>query len=86
MRGGMAQSELDMRRAAAAAAEANLRTQQATLQQWQDQLAQLMPINPGNTLLRRPPRSGDSVGAIVAPFAGVVHSVALSVGQLVDPS
>ncbi len=85
--GGMAQSELDMRRAAAATAEANLRTQQATLQQWQDQLAQLMPINPGSTPATPGlPDPRDSAGAIVAPFAGVVDSVALSTGQLVDPS
>ena len=85
--GGMAQSELDTRRAASAAAEANLRTQQAALQQWQDQLAQLMPITPaGTSSLPGLPDPGDSAGAIVAPFAGVVDSVALSIGQLVDPS
>ena len=56
--GGMAQSELDTRRAAAAAAQANLRTQQAALQQWQDQLAQLMPITPGSaSATARPARS-----------------------------
>jgi membrane fusion protein, heavy metal efflux system len=85
--GGMAQSVLDTRRAAAAAAEANLRTQQAMLQQWQDQLAQLMPINPsGAPAMPGLPDPRDSAGAIVAPFAGVVDSVALSTGQVVDPS
>ncbi|HTJ91464.1 MAG TPA: efflux RND transporter periplasmic adaptor subunit [Acidocella sp.] len=85
--GGMAQSMLDTRRAAAAAAEANLRTQQASLQQWQDQLAQLMPISStaGQPLPGLPDPQG-SASAIVAPFAGVVDSVSLSVGQLVDPS
>jgi cobalt-zinc-cadmium efflux system membrane fusion protein len=85
--GGMAQSELDTRRAAAAAAAANLRTQQATLQQGQDQLAQLMPIEPGSAPATPGlPDPRDSEGAIVAPFAGVVDSVALSAGQMVDPS
>ena len=85
--GGMAQSELDMRRAAAAAAAANLRTQQAALLQWQDHLAQLMPINSGSA--QGPaglPDPRDAQGAIVAPFAGVVDSVSLSTGQVVDPS
>ncbi len=85
--GGMAQSELDMRRAAAAAAAANLRTQQVTLKQWQDQLAQLMPIAPGSAPATPGlPDPADSAGAIIAPFAGVVDSVALTTGQLVDPS
>ena len=47
--GGMAQSELDTRRAAAAAAQATLRTQQATLQQWQATLQRLMPISSGSS-------------------------------------
>ncbi len=85
--GGMAQSELDTRRAAAAAAEANLRTQQAALQQGQDQLEQLMPIDPaGASGTQALPQPSDSAGAIIAPFAGVVDSVSLSTGQMVDPS
>ncbi|HEY1858212.1 efflux RND transporter periplasmic adaptor subunit [Acidocella sp.] len=85
--GGMAQSELDMRRASAAAAQATLRTQQSSLQQWQDHLAQLLPINPGSAPAPTGlPDPRDSAGAIVAPFAGVVDSVTLSTGQTVDPS
>ena len=86
--GGMAQSELDMRRADAAAAQATLRTQQASLQQWQDTLQRLMPISPGSAAAAAAgdPDPRDSEGAIVAPFDGVVDSVALSAGQMVDPS
>ena len=86
--GGMAQSELDTRRAAAAAAQAELRTQQASLQQWQDALQRLMPISPGNAAATAAgaPDPRDSEGAIVAPFGGVVDAVALSAGQMVDPS
>ena len=86
--GGMAQSELDMRRANAAAAQATLRTQQASLQQWQDTLQRLMPISPGGTTATTAgdPDPRNSEGAIVAPFDGVVDAVALSAGQMVDPS
>ena len=86
--GGMAQSELDSRRAAAAAAQAQLRTQQAALQQWQDSLQRLMPISTAGaaTPAAGMPDPRDSEGAIVAPFNGVVDSVALSAGQMVDPS
>jgi cobalt-zinc-cadmium efflux system membrane fusion protein len=84
--GGMAQSELDMRRADAASAEAGLRTQRASLQQWQDTLQRLMPISPSNAAAVGGSDPRDSEGAIVAPFGGVVDTVALSAGQMVDPS
>jgi membrane fusion protein, heavy metal efflux system len=84
--GGMAQSELDMRRANAAAAQAALRTQQATLQQWQDTERRLMPITAGGATASAIPDPRDSQGAVIAPFAGVVDSVATATGQLVDPT
>ena len=63
-------------------------TLQAALQQWQDTLQRLMPISPGSAAAAAAgdPDPRDSEGAIVAPFNGVVDSVALSAGQMVDPS
>jgi cobalt-zinc-cadmium efflux system membrane fusion protein len=84
--GGMAQSELDMRRANAAAAEAALRTQHATLQQWQDTERRLMPIIADGATASAISDPRDSQGAVIAPFAGVVDSVATATGQLVDPT
>jgi membrane fusion protein, heavy metal efflux system len=84
--GGMAQSELDMRRADAAGAQAKLRTEQASLQQGQDTLLRLMPISPNSAATTGDPDPRASDGAIVTPFDGTVDSVALSTGQMVDPS
>jgi cobalt-zinc-cadmium efflux system membrane fusion protein len=84
--GGMAQSDLDMRRANAVAAQATLRTQQAALQQWQDTERRLMPITAGGATASAMPDPRDSQGAVIAPFAGVVDSVATATGQLVDPA
>jgi cobalt-zinc-cadmium efflux system membrane fusion protein len=78
--GGMSKSERDARRAAVASAEATLRTNLSMLQQRKATEARLMPVaaNGGS--------SDGTEGEIVAPFAGVVDSVAVSTGQLVDPS
>jgi cobalt-zinc-cadmium efflux system membrane fusion protein len=88
--GGMAQSELERRRADAARTQAELRTRQAELQQWQDAEQRLMPIDAAefgsgvNAPANRGPR--DSQGAIVTPFNGMVDAVAVSPGELVDTS
>jgi membrane fusion protein, heavy metal efflux system len=85
--GGMAQSELDARRADVASAQAMLQTREAELRQWQDTEQRLMPIaaggNTGNAVAAdADPR--DSEGAIVAPFDGVVDTVGVSAGEIVD--
>ncbi|MEW9581549.1 efflux RND transporter periplasmic adaptor subunit [Paraburkholderia sp. DGU8] len=89
--GGIAQSELDRRRAAAVNAQAMLKSRQAELQKWQGMQQRLMPIgapasrsNGTATLARLSP--GDSLGALVAPFDGVVSSVGAGAGNIVDMS
>jgi cobalt-zinc-cadmium efflux system membrane fusion protein len=94
--GGMAQSELDARRAMAASMDAELRTRQAELREYQDEEARLMPTadpsqaTPAETSGDARPAandgSPDSEGAIVAPFKGLVDSVSASPGEMVDPS
>lgn len=96
--GGMAQSELDARRATEASMEAELRTREAELHQYHDEELRLMPTAPSSN------RSGahagqsadaaaiaaegplDSRSAIVAPFSGLVDSVSATPGEMVDPS
>jgi cobalt-zinc-cadmium efflux system membrane fusion protein len=86
--GGMAESELERRRADAARTQAELRTRQAELQQWQDAEQRLMPTDStgadsgGAAAADQGPR--DSQGAIIAPFSGVVDAVATSPGEIVD--
>jgi cobalt-zinc-cadmium efflux system membrane fusion protein len=87
--GGMAQSDLESRRADVASAQAQVQTRQADLRQWQDTEQRLMPITPGAdagnvSLTSANPQ--DSEGAVVAPFDGVVDSVAASTGEIVDQS
>jgi membrane fusion protein, heavy metal efflux system len=89
--GGIAQSELDRRRAAAVNAQAMLNSRQADLHKWQDMQQRLMPIgtppsrsNGTATLARLSP--GDSLGALVAPFDGVISSVGVAAGDTVDTS
>jgi cobalt-zinc-cadmium efflux system membrane fusion protein len=89
--GGIAQSELDRRRAAAVNAQAMLKSRQADLQKWQGMQQRLMPIgasasrsNGTATLARLSP--GDSLGALVAPFDGVISSVSAGAGNIVDMS
>lgn len=89
--GGLAQSELERRRAAAVSAEAMLRSREADLQKWMAMRQRLMPIGAGTM---RGPRSGalaqmsprDSLGALIAPFDGVVTSVGVAVGDMVETS
>jgi cobalt-zinc-cadmium efflux system membrane fusion protein len=83
--GGMAQSELDSRRATAASAAAELRTRQAELQQYQEDEARLLPVS-GASADARDQTPAASRGAIAAPFAGVVDSISVAPGEIVDPS
>lgn len=88
--GGMAQSELERRRSAAAGAQAMLRSRQADLKKWLDMRERLMPTGDiakkgdNAALARLGPR--DSLGAVVAPFDGVVSSVGTAPGDIVDTS
>jgi membrane fusion protein, heavy metal efflux system len=82
------QAEVEARRATAATMAADLRTKQAELQQYQEEEARLLPMraatadaNPSSDQ----PTLG-SRGAIVAPFAGVVDSVSVAKGEIVDPA
>ncbi|MFZ0239159.1 MAG: efflux RND transporter periplasmic adaptor subunit [Xanthobacteraceae bacterium] len=86
--GGIAQREVDAIRAAAASAEAELRTQEAELRQYQQEEARLLPVAAQNPDAGSPTDQAplDARGAIVAPFAGVVDSVAVALGDVVDPS
>jgi cobalt-zinc-cadmium efflux system membrane fusion protein len=82
------QAEVEARRATVATMEADLRTKQAELQQYQEEEARLLPMRAA-TADANP--SGDqptlgSRGAIVAPFAGVVDSVSVAKGEIVDPA
>jgi membrane fusion protein, heavy metal efflux system len=86
--GGIAQREVDAIRATAASAEAELRTREAELLQYQQEQARLLPVpaqNPG-AASSAGEAPLDTRGAIVAPFAGVVDSVAVALGDVVDPS
>jgi cobalt-zinc-cadmium efflux system membrane fusion protein len=89
--GGIAQSELDRRRAAAANAQAALKSRQADLQKWLGMQRRLMPIDAAGphdgkaaALDRLAPR--DSIGALVAPIDGVISSVGAAAGDIVDTS
>jgi cobalt-zinc-cadmium efflux system membrane fusion protein len=86
--GGMAQSELDARRATAASREADLRTREAELRQYQEEEARLMPVTGASTGVRSAAEEGPSHSrsALVAPFPGVVDSVSVAPGEIVDPS
>jgi len=82
------QAEVEARRATVATMAADLRTKQAVLQQYQEEEARLLPMraatadaNPSSDQ----PTLG-SRGAIVAPFAGVVDSVSVAKGEIVDPA
>jgi membrane fusion protein, heavy metal efflux system len=94
--GGMAQSELDARHAMAASMEADLRTREAELAQYQEERARLMPMTGLSSDANAGASTGagpvvdegplDSRGAIVAPFKGTVDSVSASPGEIIDPS
>jgi membrane fusion protein, heavy metal efflux system len=86
--GGIAQREVDTIRATAASAEAELRTREAELRQYHQEEARLLPVPAQNPNAGSPTDQAplDARGAIVAPFAGVVDSVAVALGDVVDPS
>jgi cobalt-zinc-cadmium efflux system membrane fusion protein len=81
------QAELVARRATAVTMEADLRTKEAQLRQYQEEEARLLPVRPAaagaDTSNDQP---GDSRGALFAPFAGVVDSVSIAQGEIVDPA
>jgi cobalt-zinc-cadmium efflux system membrane fusion protein len=81
------QAELVARRATAVTMEADLRTKEAQLRQHQEEEARLLPVRPAaagaDTSNDQP---GDSRGALFAPFAGVVDSVSVATGEIVDPA
>ena len=86
--GAVTQSEVEMRRATAATMEADVRTKKAGLQQYQQEEARLLPVRHAVTGTdsaadQAPPNSR---GAIVAPFAGVLDSVSIAQGEIVDPA
>jgi membrane fusion protein, heavy metal efflux system len=86
--GFVTQAELEARRATAATMEADLRTKEAQLRQYQEEEARLLPMHPAaaGTGSSSDQSSLDSPGAIVAPFAGVVDSVSIANGEIVDPA
>jgi cobalt-zinc-cadmium efflux system membrane fusion protein len=82
------QAEVEARRATVATMEADLRTKQAELQQYQEEEARLLPMwaaTAGANPSSDQPTPG-SRGAIVAPFAGVVDSVSVAKGEILDPA
>src|ERR1700676_3197371 len=81
------QAELVARRATVATMEADLRTKEAGLRQYQEEEARLSPVRAaaaGTSSSNDQP--GDSRGALFAPFAGVVDSVSVASGEIVDPA
>jgi membrane fusion protein, heavy metal efflux system len=81
------QAELVARRATAVTMEADLRTKEAQLRQYQEEEARLLPVRPaaaGADTSNDQPE--DSRGALFAPFAGVVDSVSVATGEIVDPA
>jgi cobalt-zinc-cadmium efflux system membrane fusion protein len=86
--GAVTQSELETRRATAASMDADVRTKEAELRQYQQEEARLSPVRPAaagtGSSSDQPPL--DSRGAIVAPFAGVVDSVSIAQGEIIDPA
>jgi cobalt-zinc-cadmium efflux system membrane fusion protein len=82
------QAELVARRATVATMEADLRTKEAQLRQYHEEEARLSPVRPAaagaGSSGDQPPLN--SRGAIVAPFAGVVDSVSIAQGEIIDPA
>jgi cobalt-zinc-cadmium efflux system membrane fusion protein len=86
--GGLAQSELERRRAEVARTDATMRTREAELQQWKETEQRQMPAGPQDapasniaSVVQGP---ANSRGAIVAPFDGIIHSIGAVPGELVD--
>jgi cobalt-zinc-cadmium efflux system membrane fusion protein len=88
--GGLAQSELERRRAEVARTDAATRTRQAELQQWQEMEQRQMPAGrrtvPGDDIASVVQGPANSLGTIVAPFSGIIHSIGAVPGELVDTS
>jgi membrane fusion protein, heavy metal efflux system len=82
------QAEVEARRATVATMEADLRTKEAELRQYQQEEARLMPVRAAaaDTNSSGDQPTLDARGAIVAPFAGVVDSVSVANGEIVDPA
>jgi cobalt-zinc-cadmium efflux system membrane fusion protein len=88
--GGLAQSELERRHAEATRTDAEMRTRQAELQQWKETEQRQMPAGPQDaaaaniaSVVQGP---ANSLGTIVAPFGGIIHSIGAVPGELVDTS
>jgi membrane fusion protein, heavy metal efflux system len=86
--GGLAQSELERRRAEVARTDAATRTREAELQQWKETEQRQMPAGPQDapasniaSVVQGP---ANSRGVIVAPFNGIIHSIGAVPGELVD--
>jgi cobalt-zinc-cadmium efflux system membrane fusion protein len=82
------QAEVQARRATVASMEADLRTKEAQLRQYQEEEARLLPMR---AAAAGASPSGDqptldSRGAIIAPFAGVLDTVSVAKGEIVDPA
>jgi cobalt-zinc-cadmium efflux system membrane fusion protein len=88
--GAMAQSELERRRSVAASADAALHSRQAELQKWLGMRQRMQPTGAivkggeNTAFAKLGPR--DSLGAVVAPFNGVINSVGAAPGDIVDTS
>jgi membrane fusion protein, heavy metal efflux system len=81
------QAEVIARRATAATMEADVRTKEAQLQQYRQEEARLSPVRTfAGTDASTNEALGDSRGAIEAPFAGVLDSVSIAQGDIVDPA
>jgi cobalt-zinc-cadmium efflux system membrane fusion protein len=80
-------AELEARHATVTTMEADLRTKEAELRQYQEEEARLLPVRPAAAgTSSSSDQSEDSRGAIVAPFAGDVDSVSAATGEIVDPA
>ncbi|MDR3538997.1 MAG: efflux RND transporter periplasmic adaptor subunit [Acetobacteraceae bacterium] len=88
--GGLAQSELERRRAEVAAADAAIRTRQAELLQWQEEAERQMPAGShdasDSTVASVIQGPASSRAQIIAPFDGIVHAIGAVPGELVDTS
>jgi membrane fusion protein, heavy metal efflux system len=81
------QAEVIARRATAATMEADVRTKEAQLQQYRQEEARLSPVRTfAGTAASSDEAPGDSRGAIEAPFAGILDSVSIAQGDIVDPT
>jgi membrane fusion protein, heavy metal efflux system len=82
------QAELQARRATVATTEADLRTKEAELRQYQEEEARLSPVRAAaaGTGSSNDQPHRDSRSAVVAPFAGVVDSVSIAQGEIIDPA